>query len=439
MSSNEAKAPAPPRFFDHIVEATVEDADFLWTRWERFLDAPDLGFEQVYFWVEQRLQGALDGLRGALEGGMIATLEEALASDSPGAISAAAHALASSRSPAGLELLTRAFTSFEDAALHAIRRGIEVSDGGALFAELGRAARASSPACCAAWLDLHAQRELDPGPPLADLLGSPDPQLRAAAARAARCAPALAEGPLLRLLDDGELSVVVAGIEAGLTRRQSAAWETCLSLCGQSRPPAACAPLLNLLAMSNGQRAERMLIHALEIDELARDAVFALGISGRVWAAEQCLELLRQGRLVKTAAESFCAITGLQLAAAKLVAPEPEGEAADQAPVPSIDDGLPNPDPSGIARWWQQNSARFSADGRYAHGRPLELSALNLALQEGPARWRHERARELRLRSAGAARLMTRGFARTQRAQLAELAALTVRQLVRIEGWSSLH
>jgi uncharacterized protein (TIGR02270 family) len=440
--SAEATTAQRVRFFPSIVEECLDDADFLWTRWERFLDAPDLSVDKVYFWVEQRLHGALDGLRT----GELTLLEGALASTSPGAVSAAAHVLATSQEHAAFELLSRAFTSFEDASLTAIRRGIEVADDSRLLARLGRVAAAGSTACRAAWLDAHTACGVNPGALLPSLLRAPEPEVRAAAFRACRYAPEIDAGELRHGLNAPERAVVAAAVETGLARNLPEAWQACLSLCGDPDPDGHTRSLLSLLAMSGNARAEQRLRAALDQDVLRRDAVFALGASGRVTAADSCIAALRDGPAGRAAADAFCTITGLVLADASLIAsaetPEPpdfESDDLDADLRPHIYDALPEPDVAGVEAWWHAHRSEFHPEARYLRGKPLGLSELQTALREGPARWRHVHALELALRSSGAAHLSTRAFARTQRRQLIVLGKVSKQQLTQIQGWAPLH
>ncbi|HTU56921.1 MAG TPA: hypothetical protein VMF89_00785, partial [Polyangiales bacterium] len=320
--SAEANTARRVRFFPSIVEECLEDADFLWTRWERFLDSPDLGIEKVYFWVEQRLHGALDGLRM----GELSLLESALASDAAGAVSAAAYILASTSEHAAFELLARAFTSFEDASLTAIRRGIELAEDTRLLDKLGHVAASGSPACRAAWLDAHSSCGIAPGAHLLSLLRAPEPEVRAAALRACRYASGIDDKELRRGLDASEPIVITAAIESGMARSLPEAWQACLSLSAGPDPDGHTRSLLRLLAMSGNPRAEQRLQAALDNDVLMRDAIFALGASGRMSAADSCVSALRHGRSPRAAADAFSNITGLDLSAAGLVAPAEAAE-----------------------------------------------------------------------------------------------------------------
>src|ERR1035438_86412 len=48
-----------------LVEESLDEAEFLWRRWEAALSTHARDLAGVRFWVEERLLGSLDGLRAA--------------------------------------------------------------------------------------------------------------------------------------------------------------------------------------------------------------------------------------------------------------------------------------------------------------------------------------------------------------------------------------
>jgi uncharacterized protein (TIGR02270 family) len=423
-------AQAHSRVFGHIVEDSLEEAGFLWARWERFLDAPHLSLADVFFWVEDRLQGALDGVRCGGDAVLDTVLEPALASDERGLVSAAAHVLASSSHAGARELLLRALLGFSGPLLAAVRRGVELAPASrGLLPQLAAAASEVEPDNQVAVLELHAAFGQDPGVLLMQLAASGDARVRAAALRA--CPVGLAGDALARqALADSEPLVVAAAVELGLCCHTRGAWESCLDLCSEPKPAPEAHALLPLLAMSGSARAHTLLQGALAEEALQRAAVAALGVSGRLDDAERCCELLRSGQHVKLAADALCAITGLQLEAHKLVADEPLQEEAE----PSEDDALPLPDAQGVDVWWQAQRGSYVASQRYILGEVATASTLRDALEHGPARWRHVRARELTVRSGRVFHVETRAFAQTQKRQLARAGT----ELTAISGWAAI-
>ena len=447
MAEVEMQPETRANIFWHLVEESLDEAEFLWTRWETFLDSPALSLAKVDFWVEQRLRGALDGVRVAGDAAIEPLLEPALASDTPGRIAAAAYVLASLATPRALTLLTRAIESFAGPSLDAVRRGAERCDNARVLPSLVPLLRTGSSQAQAAVLDIHVARGVDAGAAgVTALLASADPLVRAAALRAARFCPSISTEQLAFALDAAEPEVAVAAIETSLWRGSADAWEVCLR---SLTPSAAAVPYRSLapvLAMSGSARAERRLYQLLDCEPLQRDLAFALSYSGRVEAAEACLTLMRAKHVVKLAADAFCFITGLDLGAMGLVAPEPEPPTApdsdeddlDANLVPSLDDALPMPRVEEVADWWRQHKPKLEPNARYVRGQFCDSRALRQTLAEGPARHRHELARELALRSRGTYRVATRALAHEQRRQLAHAAMLEPQSLTRIADWAPL-
>ena len=101
--------------------------------------------------------------------------------------------------------------------------------------------------------------------------------------------------------------------------------------------------------------------------------------------------------------------------------PPLEEDDLDADLAPSEDDALPRPNGPALAAWWQTNGDRFDAGFRYLAGGPLTFDTFRLALETFPLRRRHVLSALLAVRTAGAVRIDTRGFTRTQRAQLAQI------------------
>ena len=211
------------------------------------------------------------------------------------------------------------------------------------------------------------------------------------------------------------------------------AWKACQAAVAEQA--AWCAPLLPLIAVVGLPADHDLLARAAGNPALRRPAVRALGAAGRRAAADLCVELIRQGLEPRLAAEALCTITGLDLAAEKLIAqdeaPPADGAAAadpaddaGEVVLPGPDDRLPLPDAAGVARWWQGARARFEAERRYLGGRPRDPIALQAALERGPMRRRHAAALELAVRTAGRYTVATTAFGSEQRRQLAGFATL---------------
>jgi uncharacterized protein (TIGR02270 family) len=173
--------------------------------------------------------------------------------------------------------------------------------------------------------------------------------------------------------------------------------------------------------MSGDERDVERLLELLSNEKLRPDVLWALGFSGRVAAADACVELMRNKPVAALAGESFSAITGLRIAEEYAAPREEEDEAlppleedlaADLTPKP--EDALPRPEPERVAAWWQQERQRLDAKQRYLAGQPFTPQALLDALSSAPMRRRHALALELALRSRGAIQVPTRAFVMPQ-------------------------
>ena len=421
MSAAVPRSPVLPVFWE-IVDESMGEAEFLWRRWESALVAAGMNVAGVETWIEDRLLGAIDGLVVAGDAGIERIVGPALDSDDLCRVSAASHAML-------LTGDTRGFVShFVDASAEkraAMRRGME--------------------------LVAHPHVE----GALRELTAHPSDKVRAAALDAASFgghflpidfgawysdAPALQRSAVIHLRE-APPKVQDAWIDHALSRlgpgAQSAAAETAL-LIGHPGGLPACRELavaqiapsddmLLLLAILGSDADHRHVTDAVAKPERRRAAIWALGFAGGRQSAAASIDLLAEGTEVKLAAESFCAITGLNLAAEGMVAPEPperdepvafEDEDLDADLGPGPDDDLLQPDVPAVLRWWSRNQGRFEDKVRYLDGLPKSFESLQHALEVGPMRRRHAIAAELAVRTAGRYRVRTSDFVGRQRSQM---------------------
>ncbi|MGH8295759.1 MAG: hypothetical protein ACRETZ_09725, partial [Steroidobacteraceae bacterium] len=121
---NAVRTTAEP--YRELIEQSLEEAAFFWKRWEADLESLTRNLEEVESWTEDRLHGALDGVRVAGEK-VAEVTEAALRGKDHAAITAAAHIL-SSQTPAGArESLAAAVRDSNGASLRAMTRGIETA------------------------------------------------------------------------------------------------------------------------------------------------------------------------------------------------------------------------------------------------------------------------------------------------------------------------
>ena len=421
-----ALAPARPLPLWDLVEESFSEAAFLWGRFEDALASPQRDLAAVSFWVEERLLGNLDGVRVA---GVAARdlLTAALAGDDPLGVTAAAHLLATDTLAAAIEVLVPALRAAAPEALPRFGRALQLVRSDVLLARLERDLAALGPELVAMLVEVRGFKRGEPGILVAEALGASHPGLLTAGLRALRhLAPDRpGRNTVVAHLDSGDVARETAAVETGLILGVPAAWTRCERGVTGARPA---AHLFLPVALLGDNRAQAALYVALADPALQKSALFALGHAGTKAAANACLEAMKQEPLARLAAEAFCAITGLDLDAEHLIAPDPKPEPEEPIPfeqedldadlVPTAEDGLPRPDVAGVTRWWASNGARFAADKRYLRGRVLDLAGLQEGLRREPTRRRPALALELAIRSAGRYQVQTHAFTAEQRRQM---------------------
>ncbi|MCG5052055.1 MAG: hypothetical protein KA712_03755 [Myxococcales bacterium] len=412
-----------------LVEESFDEAEFLWRSWEESLDTHARHLGQVWFWTDDRLQGALEGVRLGGRRALDELLLPALARpESPFRVRATVHVLASHATPAwgalGESLRGTASLGFDiERGLQTLTEPRQVSALEAWLAHQGEASRALRVS-----LRVFRKQASPPDEVSALAVSHVPAHRRVAMAAAQHLPPGLAKPLLVRGLDDIEGEVANAAVGAGLVHGLPAAWARCCE-----RAAAQSSALFVFLAACLGGPRERRLVEAsLGLARTRPFALSALGFLGTRRAADLALELMNEDAQARLAAEAFCAITGLDLAAENAALPEPlppagpvpfELDDLDADLVPKPDDLLPAPDVARVSAWWAAHRNRFDEHTRYIGGRPLSPTALWDALARGPMRRRHVLAFELAVRTAGACDLQTRAFTSFQRQQLRQFTA----------------
>lgn len=412
-------AKRPPRW--DIYEEHLDEAAFRWRQWEQALEAPTHVLEEVAE-QEELLDAHLDGL--VLGGEPVARrlLEPALASDEAERIVAATLALLGGEEPPGPAAVLAALPQAEPPALLALRRAFELAAPSVIPADLPSLLKKEDavPELLALVLDTLGTHGLATAPLCTPFLSHPEPQVAAAALRAVGgMRLPLDPGVLQRALDSGEPARRDAAIMAGLLGGQRGAWAACRNAV-ESRAPASRLPLL-LLGMGGDERDMKRLLELISDESLQPEVLWALGFSGRLAAADACLELMRREPVAALAGEAFSAITGLRIEgpyAASSEEPEAavslEEEDLDADLVPKPEDVLPLPQADAVATWWREVRPRLDPRQRYLEGQPFTPQALLEALARAPMRRRHALALELALRSRGALQVPTRAFVKRQ-------------------------
>jgi uncharacterized protein (TIGR02270 family) len=433
-----------------IVEESLEEAEFLWARWERLLDAPDRDLEGIWFWAEERLAGALDGIVAGGGGVVEPLLVPALASDDAGRVSSAACALVRLGTSDALATLRKAVEGFVGPSLHAVVRGLGRVAPADLLAQLASLLRTGEPATRAAILELHRWRRIPVDAALLrGCLAFPEKDVRAAAFRAARYSPPHEVAALLDWgLRDDDPDVSAAAVETGVVLNVPSAGDRLSDLVherGLGVPP----PLLTLFALAGNPQARRILLSLLAEGPPNPGVLAAVAMLGQRSSVEALLATLAGAPplQVKLVGDAICAITGARLHEEALLAePRPPAEppsfeaedmSADLVPAPG--DELPEPDPARLAAWWQKHERRFPEGPRFVSGQAATFATLLGGLSTAPMRRRHALALELAIRSGGTFIVETRGFVAEQRRQLSATPDLRSWPRSPLPGWAPLN
>lgn len=273
-----------------------------------------------------------------------------------------------------------------------------------------------------------------------DFMESPDPQLRRIGLAAAALHRRLTRAELGTLLEDdhemvrqramkavGEMgeSTFLPQLRHALlskdeTERFRAAWSGCLlgdpsftgELCRHALirgPHAEQACLMAMRSMACEDSFRWLAAFAKDSGD-PRILVKAMGASGDPSHVPVLLERMSDPAMARLAGESFTFITGLDLTDAAVEGTAPDGFEAGPTDDPDDenvgrdpDEGLPWPEPDGIARWWNEHRIAFPSGSRYLLGKPLSRESLRSILQTATQRQRSAAAFELALHEPGKA------------------------------------
>jgi uncharacterized protein (TIGR02270 family) len=402
-----------------VVEEHLDEAEYLYRRWEDALDAPEFGLRKAVKW-EERLKAQLDGVSAAGPSAVERLLEPALEAEDPNRVCAAALAMLHSDLPNAVERIVERLPGSD--APEPLLRALCLSPR-PVTAALTPLLTASAPGQQAWALEVMAFGPVAYSQHLVACLSAKEPAVAASALRAVRYAGASLAIWVQRGLTATDLRVRDAAIEAGLLGGIRAAWAVAQQ--AVERGVLRSDLPLHVLAMS-GEAADVERLGALLRSEEERSAaLFALGFSGSRRAVELCLPFLRHAKLNRLAGEVVSAVAGLELkgefALPEVEAPEEPVAIEDEPPaselLPALDDRMPRPNVEAVERWWSGNRQRFAPDRRYLAGREWSPEAVFEALTRGPMRRRHVLALEAAIRSRGRFRLETRTWLSEQRCE----------------------
>jgi uncharacterized protein (TIGR02270 family) len=393
-----------------IYEEHLDEAAFLWGQWERALDAANYTLDEVIDGPEERLLAHLDGL--VLGGTRVAEklLVPALGDDDPGKVTAATWALLQAEDADHLERVFEALGATEKKETRlAMGRAFELCHRTDLTARLVPSLDASTPGVQAVIVNAVSAEEgrasgprgydpkggLTPRLPLETLLGTRNPELLVAALRALRRTRDADLAPLVDApLGSPYVAVRDAAIETGVVLGMRAAWRACNKLVARNAP--GCKLPLALLALGGEPVDLKTVIKRLGVEEMRRDALWALGFAGTVEAAEAALGLIDDEELGPLAGESFATITGAPMVGAMVKIGQtdnsspPDLEEDDDAPPPILrpEDDLPKPNGDRVRAWWEKAKAEegkpgLQADYRYLYGQSLAGESVRSAIDTG--------------------------------------------------------
>ena len=274
-------------------------------------------------------------------------------------------------------------------------------------------------------LEVLGYLRVDPELPLEPVFKSKVAGTEALAIRLARILPARLD---LLAVEMGFVSaradVRAAALETGMVLGRPGAFEACKTTVATKGPAFRTAALL--LGLSGDEGSVAGLLPALGDAELARDAAFALGFSGRVTAADALLAVMMEDEeTAPVAAEGFAAITGLTVEKDFALSPKvwnPDEEEQDEEGEkygPEAD--LLKPEPNAIASWWANGKPKLDPAKRWMRGRPWSGDRLLHELDHGPARRREALALDLAIRSQGKAIFTWDALTERQRAEMGQI------------------
>ena len=418
-------SPAPSPAFDDLVEESLDEAAFLWRRWEAELVSLTRNLDEVWSWTEDCLHGALDGVRAAGPR-LVDVGSAAMASEDPDRVAVGAALLGSSADPAATPALVAALRATDGVALRSIVRGLELlGTPHVLRAAAAVLGERGTPASAAALCRLKTFLRSAPGPELAAAFESEDVDARADAARATACLPQKSvEEWVSRGLASTDPVVRYAAAEAGARRGIQAAWRAATRQAAVLDADA--APYLRLLALLGSSSDHDVVYAALRVPALQRHAVWALGHVGTVKAAETCLTGMKHEPLARECGEAYAWITGADLARDGLTRDEPvpevpafEDDDLDANLVPPPEALWPLPDVDAVRRHWEAQRPAMDPAARHIRGVPVSRATLLAAVETGPMLRRPDLVLELRARTKGRYDVETRAFTARQRRMMA--------------------
>jgi uncharacterized protein (TIGR02270 family) len=421
--------PGSAHAFDDLVEESFDEATFLWGRWEQELVSLTRSLDDIWSWTEDRLHGALDGVRAAGPR-LVDVARKAMSSKERSRVSVGAALLASSADPEATSALVAALRKAKGPALAPIVRGLELlGTPPALRAAAAVLGERDTPSSKAALCRLKAFFRVAPGPELAAAFEQGDIGAQADAIRASLYLPRhAAEEWLARGLASTDPAVRYAAALTGMRRGDRTAWHVVTAQGGAL--DAHSGPYLPLLALSGSADQQEVVYAALSVVALRPEAVWSLGHIGTVRAAEACIAGMSHDAVARACGEAYCWITGADLARDGLARVEPEPEVPafedddlDANLVPSPEELWPLPDVDAVKRHWLTRRLDMHPRARHIRGVAASRETMLAAVEEGPMLRRPDLVLELSARTKGRYDVETRAMTARQRIMMADARA----------------
>ncbi len=415
-------SPAEP--FPDLIDESFDEAVFLWRHWERELASLTRNLDEVWSWTEDRLHGALDGVRVAGEG-VVDLAAAGLLSEDRERAAVSAGILAERSEKRASDALAAGLTAAEGDRLGAMVRSLELLGSGHGLRAAASALARRGPVGACALCRLKAHRRAAMGDEVKTAYASGIPEVQAGAVRATRHAsPHQFDDMIVAALRSGDAAVQSAAVEAGMCQGVPGAWEAAKRMA--QTPDEGAAPYLRLLALFGKAEDHEVVYAALPVPALQSHAIWALGHIGTARAVESCLAGMRHEAIARACGEAYCWITGADLLRDRLERQEATPEVppfdednldADLVPPPEA--FWPLPDPDAARKHWLARSSDFSADARHIHGRPVTGDVLLAMVETGAMLRRPDLVLELQARTRGRYDVETRAFASRQRQMMA--------------------
>ena len=406
--------------FPDLVEESLDESAFLWSRWETELASLTRSLDEIYSWTEDRLHGALDGVRaGGRRAVEVATRE--LGSEETDRVTVGTAVLGSIAEPGAPEAIAAALKDAEGKRLDAIVRGLELLGSDQALRASASVLMAPGPARAGALCRLKLFRRVAPGEEMATAFRSDVPEVQIDALRAARLLPPESAGRWIAAgLNSDNPEVRYTAVESGLVLRIDQAWAMATQMATQHTPAA--ARHLKLLAIFGTAEEQEAVYAALRVPELQSAAIWALGHIGNVRAADACISGMQHEAIARACGEAYCWITGadlerdaLQVKETPADAPAFEDDDLDANLVPPPEALWPLPDPELVKQHWLAIRSEWAANVRHIRGKPANGDTLLSVMETGPMLRRPDLALELRVKTHGRYDVEPRAFTGRQR------------------------